>query len=58
MLKERYDLNVKQLVTIVSCENGDTQVEVRPVKREYLTTLLKYIDEYNNTHGKKQTIRG
>ena len=58
MLKERYDLNVKQLVTIVACENGDTQVEVRPVKKEYLTTLLKYIDEYNNTHGKKQTIRG
>ena len=58
MLKERYDLTVKQLVTIVACENGDTQVEVRPVKKEYLTTLLKYIDEYNNTHGKKQTIRG
>ena len=50
MLKERYDLHVEQLVTIVVCEDGETQVEVRPVKKEYLNSLLQYIDEYN---GKK-----
>tara|TARA_B100000287_G_scaffold247788_1_gene232913 strand:- start:637 stop:1323 length:687 start_codon:yes stop_codon:yes gene_type:complete len=53
MLKEKYDIDAKQLVTIVVCENGETQVEVRPVKKEFLDSLLKYKDEYDTTHGKK-----
>ena len=53
MLLERYKLRVKQLVTIVSCEDGETQVVIRPLKKEYLASLFKYIDEYQNTHGKK-----
>ena len=53
MLLERYKLRVKQLVTIVSCEDGETQVVIRPLKKEYLASLFKYIDEYNNKHGKK-----
>ena len=58
MLLELYQLRVKQLVTIVACENGETQAVVRPVKKEYLHTLIKYIDEYKTAHGQKQTIRG
>ena len=53
MLLERYKLRVKQLVTIVSCEDGETQVVIRPLKKEYLASLFKYIDEYQNKHGKK-----
>ena len=57
MLLERYNTRVEQLVTIVACEDGDTQVVVRPVKKIYLESLLQYIDEYKVAHGKKQTIR-
>lgn len=58
MLLEVYGLRVSKLVTIVACENGDTQVEIRPLKKEYLDSLLQYIDEYHSAHGQKQTIRG
>jgi len=57
MLLEQYDIRVEQLVTIVACEDGDTQVVIRPVKKQYLDSLLQYIDEYKVAHGKKQTIR-
>mgnify|MGYP005651075749 len=57
MLLEQYNIRVEQLVTIVACEDGDTQVVVRPVKKIYLDSLLQYIDEYKVAHGKKQTIR-
>ena len=53
MLLERYKLRVKQVVTIGSCEDGETQVVIRPLKKEYLASLFKYIDEYKNKHGKK-----
>lgn len=58
MLLEVYGLRVSKLVTIVACESGDTQVVVRPLKKEYLDSLLQYIDEYKTAHGQKQTIRG
>ena len=57
MLVEQYNIRVEQLVTIVACEDGDTQVVIRPVKKQYLDSLLQYIDEYKVAHGKKQTIR-
>ena len=57
MLLEQYNIRVEQLVTIVACEDGDTQVVVRPVKKIYLDSLLQYINEYKVAHGKKQTIR-
>ena len=53
MLLERYKLRVKQLVTIVSCEDGETQVVIRPLEKKYLKSLFKYIDEYKTKHGKK-----
>jgi genome maintenance exonuclease 1 len=53
MLREVYGLSVKKLVTIVACENGDTQVSVVPPKKEYLLSLQAYIKEYQQKHARK-----
>ena len=53
-LQELYGITVKQLVTIVACENGETQVVIRPPKKEYLLRLIAYIDEYRNKYGKEK----
>lgn len=53
MLQERYKLEVMKLVTIVSCENGDTQVSVVPPRKEYFVTLQEYIKEYQEKNAKK-----
>ena len=53
-LQELYSITVKQLVTIVACENGETQVVIKPPKKEYLLRLIAYIDEYQNRYGKKE----
>ena len=53
-LQELYGITVKQLVTIVACENGETQVVIKPPKKEYLLKLIAYIDEYQNRYGKKE----
>jgi len=58
MLQENYGLSVKQLVTIVACENGETQVRVVPPKKEYFMKLMSYIDEYQERYGQKTIIRG
>jgi len=58
MLQEIYGLTVKQLVTIVACENGETQVVVHPPKKEYFIRLMSYIDEYQQRYGQKTIIRG
>lgn len=46
-------MTVKQLVTIIACENGDTQVQVVEPKREYFLKLYEYIQEYRNTYDPK-----
>jgi genome maintenance exonuclease 1 len=51
MLQENYGLSVKQLVTIVACENGETQVKVLPPKKEFFMKLMSYISEYQEQHG-------
>ena len=51
--QELYSLTVKKLVTIVACENGETQVVIKPPKKEYLLKLIEYIDEYQ-TYGKEK----
>ena len=51
--QELYSLTVKQLVTIVACENGETQVVIKPPKKEYLLQLIQYIDEYQKKYGKE-----
>ena len=53
-LQELYSITVKQLVTIVACENGETQVVIKPPKKEYLLQLIQYIDEYRNKYGKEK----
>ena len=53
-LQELYSITVKQLVTIVACENGETQVVIKPPKKEYLLKLIQYIDEYRNKYGKEK----
>jgi len=58
MLQENYGLSVKQLVTIVACENGETQVKVLPPKKEFFMKLMSYIHEYQERYGEKATIRG
>ena len=58
MLQELYGLTVKQIVTIVACENGETQVKVLPPKKEYFIQLMSYIDEYQQRYGQKTIIRG
>ena len=58
MLQEKYGMSVKQLVTIVACENGETQVVVLPPKKEYFLTLMSYISEYQERHGQETIIRG
>jgi len=50
-LQELYSLTVKKLVTIVACENGETQVVIKPPKKEYLLKLIDYIDEYQQRYG-------
>ena len=52
--QELYSLTVKKLVTIVACENGETQVVIKPPKKEYLLKLIAYIDEYQNKYGKEK----
>jgi len=58
MLQELYGLSVKQLVTIVACENGETQVKVLPPKKEFFIKLMSYIEEYQERYGEKTIIRG
>jgi len=50
MVKELYGLNVEQLVTIIACENGDTQVSIQPPKKEYFIRLQEYIQEYEEVY--------
>ena len=53
MLQELYDVSVKKIVTIVACENGETQVKILPPKKEYFITLMGYISEYQERYGQK-----
>jgi hypothetical protein len=53
MLQEVYGVTVKKLVTIVACENGDTQVKVVPPKKEYFVRLQEYIREYQNKYARQ-----
>ena len=53
MLQELYDVSVKKIVTIVACENGETQVKILPPKKEFFITLMGYIHEYQERYGQK-----
>ena len=51
--KELYGLNAEQLVTLISCESGDVQVVIKPIKKEYLIRLQEYLTEYREKHARK-----
>ena len=53
MLQELYGLSVKKLVTIISCEDGDTQLSVKSPKKEYFLRLQEYIQEYKEKNDRK-----
>lgn len=53
MLQEIYGLTVKKLVTIVSCEDGDSQVSIQPPKKEYFLRLQEYIQEYKDKNDRR-----
>jgi genome maintenance exonuclease 1 len=50
MLQELYGLKVEQLVTIIACESGDTQVSIQPTRKEYFIKLQQYIHEYETKY--------
>lgn len=52
-LQELYDIKVKQLVTIVACENSDVQVSIVEPKKEYFVRLQEYIQEYQEKYGRQ-----
>lgn len=52
-LNERYGIQVEQLVTIVAIEADKPQISIQPVRKEYLISLIKYIQEYKQKHDKK-----
>ena len=52
-LEEKYGIQVKQLVTIVAIEGDSPQVSIQPVRKEYLVSLLEYIQHYRSKHDKK-----
>lgn len=53
MLQELYGITVKQLVTIVACEDGECQVSVQNPKKEYFLRLQEYITEYQERNDRK-----
>lgn len=53
MLQECYGISVKKLVTIVSCQDGSTQVSEQNPKKEYFLKLMEYIQEYRENNAKK-----
>jgi ATP-dependent exoDNAse (exonuclease V) beta subunit len=52
MLQEIYGLSVKKLVTIVACEDGDSQVSIQPPRKEYFLRLQEYILEYQEKNDR------
>jgi ATP-dependent exoDNAse (exonuclease V) beta subunit len=53
MYYERTGTPVKQLVTIISCEDGSCQVFVKRDIMKYIRLLKQYIDEYNEWMNRK-----
>ena len=52
MLQEVYGITVEKLVTIVACEDGESQVSVQPPKKEYFLRLQEYINEYQEKNAR------
>lgn len=51
MFYELYNTRIKQLVTIVACEDGTTQVVIKKPKKEYLDRLIELRSLYQEMYG-------
>ena len=51
MFYELYNTRIKQLVTIVACEDGNTQVVIKKPKKEYLDRLIELRSLYQEIYG-------
>lgn len=51
MFYELYKERIKQLVTIVACEDGNTQVVIKHPKKEYLDKLIYLRSLYEEKYG-------
>jgi len=51
MFYELYKTRIKQLVTIVACEDGSTQVVIKAPKKEYLDRLIYLRSLYEEKYG-------
>ena len=51
MFYELYKTRIKQLVTIVACEDGSTQVVIKAPKKEYLDRLIYLRALYEEKYG-------
>lgn len=51
MFYELYKTRIRQLVTIIACENGSTQVFVEKPKKEYLERLIYLRSLYQEIYG-------
>ena len=51
MFYELYNTRIKQLVTIVACEDGNTQVVIKKPKKEYLDRLIYLRSLYEEKYG-------
>jgi genome maintenance exonuclease 1 len=51
MFYELYKTRIKQLVTLVACEDGNTQVVIKTPKKEYLDRLIYLRSLYEEKYG-------
>jgi ATP-dependent exoDNAse (exonuclease V) beta subunit len=51
MFYELYNTRIKQLVTIVACEDGHTQVVIKKPERKYLDRLIELRSLYQEIYG-------
>jgi len=51
MFYEMYKTRMKQLVTIVACEDGDTQVVIKKPEKYYLDRFIELRSLYQEIHG-------
>ena len=49
MYEERSGIKVEQIVTLITCQTGDTQVFIKNPD-DYVPLLKDYIAEYNDAH--------
>lgn len=51
MVLELYQIPIKQIVTIITCRDLTLQVVVKPITKELLQLVKKYINHYKEAHN-------